>query len=50
MSFSTIAKNLGYHIADGLTINAHVKDTCRKAYIGIGRINVIRQLLCLDTR
>ena len=48
MSFSTTAKNLGFHLTDDMRIDAHVQDICRKAYIDIRRISSIRHLLSID--
>ena len=49
ISFSTIAKNLGFHLTDDMRIDAHVQDVCRKVYIDIRRISSIRHLLSIDT-
>ena len=43
ISFSTIAKNLGFHLTDDIRI-----DICRKAYIDIGHISSICHLLSID--
>ena len=48
MSFSTTAKNLGFHFTDDMKIDAHVQDTCRKVYIGIRSISFILHLLSID--
>ena len=48
ISFSTTAKNLGFHFADDVRIDAHVQDICRKVYINIRRISSIRHLLSID--
>ena len=48
MSFSTTAKNLGFHFTDDMRIDAHVQDICRKAYIDIRRISSIRHLLSIE--
>ena len=48
ISFSTTAKNLGFHFTDDMRINAHVQDICRKVYIDIRRISSIRHLLSID--
>ena len=48
MSFSTTAKNLGFHFTDDMRIDAHVQDRCRKTYIDIRRISSIRYLLSID--
>ena len=48
ISFSTTAKNLGFHFTDDMRIDAHVQDICRKAYIDIRRISSIRQHLSID--
>ena len=42
ISFSTTAKNLGFHFADDMRIDAHVQYICCKVYIDIRRINSIR--------
>ena len=47
-SFSTTAKNIGFHFTDNMRIDANVQDICRKAYIDIGRISSIRHLLSID--
>ena len=49
VSFSTSAKNLGFHFTYDMRIDAHVQDICRKAYIDIRRISSIRHLLSIDT-
>ena len=48
ISFSTTAKNLGFHFTDDMRIDAHVQDICRKVYIDIQRIASIRHLLSID--
>ena len=48
MSFSTTAKNLGFHFTDDMRIDVHVQDICRKAYIDIRRISSTRHLLSID--
>ena len=48
ISFSTTAKNLGFHFTDDMRIDAHVQDICRKVYIDIRRISSIRHLLSID--
>ena len=48
MSFSTTAKNLGFHLTDDTRTDAHVQDICRKDYIHIRRISAIRHLLSID--
>ena len=48
ISFSTTAKNLGFHFTDDMRIDAHAYDICRKAYIDIRRISSIRHLLSID--
>ena len=47
ISFSTTAKNLGFHFTDGMRIDAHVQDICHKVYIDIRRITSIRHLLSI---
>ena len=47
ISFSTTAKNLGFHFTDDMRIDAHVQDICRKVYIDIRRISSIRHLLSI---
>ena len=49
ISFSTTAKNLGFHLTDDMRIDVHVQDICRKEYIDIRRISSIRHLLSIDT-
>ena len=49
LSFSTTAKNLGFHFADDMRIDAYVQCICRKAYIDIRRICSNRHLLFIDT-
>ena len=44
ISFSTTARNLGFHFTDDMRIDAHVQDICRKVYIDIQRISSIRYL------
>ena len=41
VSFSTTAKNLGFHFTDDMRIDAHVQDICHKVYIDIWRISSI---------
>ena len=48
ISFSTTAKNLGFHFTEDMKIDAHVQDICRKVYIDIRRISSIRHLLTID--
>ena len=48
ISFSTTAKNLGFHFTDDEIIDAHVQDICRKFNIDIRRISSIRHLLSID--
>ena len=48
ISFSTTAKNFGFHFTDDIRIHEHVQDICRKAYINIRRICSIRYLLSID--
>ena len=48
ISFSTTAKNLGFHFIDDMRNDAHVQDICRKVYIDIQRISSIRHLLSID--
>ena len=48
ISFSTTAKNLGFHSTDDMRIDAHVQDICRKVYIDIRCISSIRHLLSSD--
>ena len=49
ISFSTTAKNLGFHFTDDTRIDAHVQDECRKGYNDIRHISSIRHLLSIDT-
>ena len=49
ISFSTTAKNLGFHFTDDMRIYAHVQDICRKVYIDIRRICSIRHILSIDS-
>ena len=48
ISFSTTAKNLGFHFTDDMRIDMHVQDICCKVYIDIQRISSIRHLLSID--
>ena len=48
ISFSTTAKNLGFHFTDDMRIDTHVQDICRKVCINIRRISSIRHLLSID--
>ena len=50
ISFSTTAKNLGFHFTYDMRIDAHVHDICRKVYINIRRISSIRHLLSIDAK
>ena len=45
ISFSTTTKKLGFNFTDGMTIDAHVQDICRKVYIDTSSI---RHLLSID--
>ena len=47
ISFSTTAKNIGFHFTDDRT-DAHVQDICRKVDIDIRRISSIRHILSID--
>ena len=40
ISFSTTAKNLGFHFTDDMRIDAHVQDICRKVYIDISSVEI----------
>ena len=48
ISFSTTAKNLGFHVTDDMRIDARVQDICRNVYIDIRHICSIRHLLSID--
>ena len=48
ISFSTTAKNLGFHSTDDMRVDAHVQDICRNVYIDIRCISSIRHLLSID--
>ena len=48
ISFTTIAKNLGFHFTDDMRIDVHVQDICCKAYFDIRHISSIRHLLSID--
>ena len=48
ISFSTTAKNLGFHPTDDMRIDAHVQDICRNVYIDIRCISSIRHILSID--
>ena len=48
ISFSTTARNLGFHLTYDMKIDAHVQDICCKVYIDIRRISSIRHLLPID--
>ena len=48
ISYTTTAKNLGFHLTDDMRIDAHVQDICRNVYIDIRRISSIRHLLYID--
>ena len=48
ISFSTTAKNLGFHFTDDMRIDTHVQDICRNVYIDIRCISCIRHLLSID--
>ena len=48
MSFSTTAKNLGFHFTDDMRNDTHVQDICHKACIDIRRISSNRHLLSID--
>ena len=48
ISFSTTAKNLGFHFTDDMRIDAHEQDICHKVYIDIRQISSIHPLLYID--
>ena len=48
ISFSTTAKNHGFHLTDDMRIDAYVQDIRRKAYIDLRRISSIRHILSTD--
>ena len=47
ISFSSSARNLGYIISDDMSLDAHISNICRTAYIAIRQISSIRQYLTL---
>ena len=48
ISFSTTAKNVGFHLIDDMRIDANVHDICLKVCIDIRRISSIRHHLSID--
>ena len=48
ISFSTTVKKRGFYFRDDMRIDAHVKDTNRKAYIDKQHIRSINNLLPID--
>ena len=50
ISFSTTAINLGFHLTDDMSCDAHVQDICRKAYIDMRRISSSCYLLSDATK
>ena len=48
ISFSTTAKNLGFHFTDDMRIDAHVQDICCKVCTDIRRVDSILHLLSID--
>ena len=48
ISFSTTARNHGFHLTDDMRIDVLVQDICRKVHIDIRRISFIRHLLSID--
>ena len=49
ISFTTCARSLGFMISDSVSLDKHVSNVCRSAYVKIRRISSIRQYLTVDT-
>jgi hypothetical protein len=48
VEFSTSARDLGYTISDTMSLDTHVTNVCRAAYLAIRQIASIRQFLTAD--
>lgn len=48
ISFAHSARNLGFILSDDMSLDAHVTNICRAAYIAIRQISCIRQFLTVD--
>ena len=49
ISFSSSARNLGFHIRDDMSVELHLKNVYRSAYSELRRISTIRHLLSVDS-
>ena len=45
ISFSSSARNLGFHIAENMSVELHIKNICRSAFLELRRIFSIRHFL-----
>jgi hypothetical protein len=48
VQFSSFARNLGYILADSMSLDHHVKNICRTAYLSIRQISSIRRYLTVE--
>ena len=48
VQFSSSARNLGYVLADSMSIDLHVRNICRTAYLSIRHISSIRRYLTVQ--
>ena len=48
ISFSTTAKNMGFHLTDDMRVDEPVQDICHIAYVDIQCISFIHHLLSID--
>ena len=48
ISFASSARNLGFLITDDMSLDLHIKNTCRSAYFELSRLGTIRHLLSVD--
>ena len=46
---SLSARNLGFYITDDMSVELHIKDVCRSAYLELCRISTILDLLSVDS-
>lgn len=48
VTFSAYARNLGFTVSDDMSLDKHVTNVCRSAFLEIRRISSIRKFLTLD--
>ena len=46
--FTTCTHNLGFMISDNISLDKHISNVCRSAYVEIRRIGSIRHLLTVE--